>query len=90
MSCLRQDMKGHHGDKTIYSQRGLAHTDGQLEGAACFQTIKQMSFDSIKNTDRAVSGYESLQQTRETKTGTQCHVTQWYHYLIELTTFTDL
>lgn len=37
-SCLRQDMKGHHGDMSIHSQRGWAHTDGKLEGAACFQT----------------------------------------------------
>lgn len=60
-SCLRQDMKGHHGDQTIHSQRGLV---------LCWQSSSRWkkktntpknpmaeTWDSIKNVDHIMTGH---------------------------------
>lgn len=76
-SCLRQEMKGHHGDKTIQSRRGWV-SDGKLERAACFQTknkrrwrLTQIKF--LITSEVAIRG----SSRQRTKTRTQCRVTQW-------------
>ena len=93
-SCLRQDMKGHHGDKTIHSQRGRAHADGQLGGAACFQTKNKWRSTRSKTLITSWGAIRGSSRQRKQRQGhsviLSCGIIIWTVRRDCAATFTDL
>lgn len=88
LSCLRQNMKGHHGDMSICSQRGRARADGQLEGVACFQT-KNTSLWRLTQSKMLITSWVAIRASSRQRKQRQGHSVMLHSGIIIWTVRSD-